>query len=116
MLRHVVLFALREGASTADAEELVRELEGLRATVPGVRALACGRDVSGRGSFQVGLTVDFDDRAGLAAYLAHPEHARVVAEVLPRLARPHREVVDFPLETPPARPPAPEETSPGWQG
>jgi len=78
---HVVTFKWRDGdfndRGIADA------LRGLVARVDGVHSYLCGSDV--------GLTPDandfavvgtFDDRASFIAYRDHPEHQRILAEMI----------------------------------
>lgn len=55
-------------------------LAALAGLIPSVRRLDVGADVLSLGrSFDTGLVAEFDDRAGLDEYDAHPEHQAVVA-------------------------------------
>jgi len=78
---HVVTFKWRDGdfndRGIADA------LRGLVARVDGVRSYLCGSDVGltpGANDFAVVGT--FDDRASFIAYRDHPEHQRILAEMI----------------------------------
>jgi hypothetical protein len=77
MLTHVVLCKLKEW-TPEQAAEVVSRLRALAERVPTVRSLEVGADVvrSPR-SYDVGLVVKFDDRAGMEAYQMHPEHVPV---------------------------------------
>lgn len=82
IVRHVVMWRLREDACgngrRACAEQLARELGGLRDLVPGILRIEAGvdRDCPGDG-YDVVLVSDFPDWEALEAYQRHPEHERV---------------------------------------
>lgn len=79
MLTHVVLFKLKE-RTLENVAAAVSQLAGLADKVPTVRSLEVGADVvQSPRSYDVGLVVKFDDRAGLEAYQVHPEHVPVSA-------------------------------------
>lgn len=77
MLTHIVCFRYKADTSEETRAEHRNRLAGLR-TLAGVRDLKVGADVvrSPR-SFDTGLIVVFDDRAGLAAYAVDPAHVPV---------------------------------------
>lgn len=77
MLTHVVCFKYREDVSDAVRDDHRRRLAGLR-SLAGVVDLKVGADVVGSArSFDTGLVVIFEDRAGLDAYAVNPEHVPV---------------------------------------
>ena len=83
MLRHIVLLGFKESIAPAERATLLDAIRGLQANVPSIRALELGENVGparGEGYTHVAI-VTFDDRDGLAAYLAHPEHAPVGARI-----------------------------------
>lgn len=83
MLRHIVLFSFKESVAPADRAALLDAIRGLRAKVPSLRSLELGENVSparAQGYTHV-LLETFDDRDGLAAYAAHPEHVPVLARI-----------------------------------
>jgi len=83
MLRHVVLLRFRPDAPADTAPRAVEALKTLPARIPEIRAYQPGLDVVREArSYDVGLIGDFDDRAALARYLAHPAHVEVVREYL----------------------------------
>ncbi len=98
MLKHIVLWKLKEYAEGADraanAEKLKAEIEALPAAIPAIKRLEVGLNViDGPQAFDVALYTEFEDRDGLQAYLDHPEHVRV-AEFLGKI-RSERAVVDY---------------------
>jgi hypothetical protein len=77
MLTHIVSFKYKTDVPDAVRDEHRRRLAGLRA-LGGVVDLKVGADVvrSAR-SFDTGLVVVFEDRAGLDAYAVDPQHVPV---------------------------------------
>jgi hypothetical protein len=77
MLTHIVSFKYRADVSEAVRQDHRQRLAGLR-SVKGVVDLKVGADVvrSPR-SFDTGLVVIFNDRAGLDAYAVDPQHVPV---------------------------------------
>lgn len=89
MLRHVVLFAFKEEISPAERAAVLDALRGLAATVPSLRALEVGENISparAQGYTHIVLET-FDDRAGLEAYNTHPMHVPVAARLRAAAAR-----------------------------
>ncbi len=77
MLTHIVCFKYKADVSAETRREHRDRLDGLRA-LTGVVSLQVGADVvhSAR-SFDTGLIVVFNDRAGLDAYAVDPQHVPV---------------------------------------
>ncbi|VXB98054.1 Stress responsive protein [Burkholderia sp. 8Y] len=82
MLRHIVMWKLKEFAEGASRAENAQKLKA--------RLETCRSLVKGQGHFEVGiaqpgfdctydvvLVSDFDDTASLAAYQVHPKHLAV---------------------------------------
>ncbi len=83
VIRHVVLWAFTESVPPAERDGIVAAGRGLRATVPSLRSLEVGENVSlarAHGYSHV-LVATFDDRDGLAAYMSHPDHVPVGARL-----------------------------------
>lgn len=83
MIRHVVLWTFKEAVPQAERDGILAAVRGLRATVPSLRSLEVGENVSparAQGYTHV-LVETFDDRDGLAAYASHPDHVPVVARL-----------------------------------
>lgn len=77
MITHVVLFKLKDGSPEA-VEKAAEVLRGLEGKVPSIRSIEVGVDVlRSQRSYDIALTVRFDDLAGLDAYQSHPEHVKV---------------------------------------
>ena len=79
MVKHIVMWTLREsagGRTAADnALEMKSQLEGLRGLVDGMLLLEVGVDFSRTpSSADLALYSEFTDRAALAAYATHPDH------------------------------------------
>ncbi len=79
---HVVLFGLPEDADPAQADELIADVDALLRHLPTVRRLERGKraDTAVRPivltDYDVGLLVMLEDKAGLDAYLTHPDHVK----------------------------------------
>jgi hypothetical protein len=96
LLRHVVLFKMKEGTPPEEVENIGRAFLRMRERIDEIYDLEWGSDVSVEGKtegFTHCLLVTFRSEADRDAYLPHPEHR--AAQVV---ARPHLEkalVVDF---------------------
>ena len=80
-LRHVVCLKFVEGTTDAQIKELVAEVYAFPRTIPEMKAVEGGTNVSKEGhdkGFTHCFTMTFDDVKGLEVYLPHPEHVRVV--------------------------------------
>jgi hypothetical protein len=82
MLLHVVLFRPKPGLERETHVALAQAIQSAARTIPSVRRFEVGRSIddpppyaaSGFLAFPFVATVEFDDRAGLLAYLDHPAH------------------------------------------
>ena len=82
MIAHVVLFRLRPDLSEADTElfeqafeRALREISSIRRTRVGKRVvLGRGYEQLMRADYPYAAIIEFDDVAGLEAYLSHPAH------------------------------------------
>ncbi len=82
MIRHIVMWKLKEHAEGADRATNARKvkalLESLNGKIPGMRHLEVGVDFSATTqSADIVLYSEFDSRAALDAYHDHPAHAAV---------------------------------------
>ncbi|MGF6642983.1 Dabb family protein [Paraburkholderia sp. GAS82] len=98
MIRHIVMWKLKEsaeGASRAEnAVKLKEKLEGCRNIVPGILHLEVGLAGAGLDStYDVVLVSDFADKASLDAYQVHPTHEALKSFV--SAVRESRECVDY---------------------
>ncbi len=82
MTFHLVLFRPRRGLPDEDRDELVAAMRAAAAGIPSVRRFVIGERVanppqyvlSGFPDFPYMAWLEFDDEAGLHAYLSHPLH------------------------------------------
>lgn len=86
MLSHVVLFRLRSNLGQAEREAFVHALEVALRDISTIRGFRIGRRVTFGAGYEKGLpdfefcgVIDFDDLAGLRAYLEHPAHEDIGA-------------------------------------
>ena len=82
MIRHVVLFKLRDNA---DAPQIFISLKNLQSQIPGIVNISTGADCSPEGlqrGYTHGFTVDFVDAAARDGYLPHPAHQKVGAMIV----------------------------------
>lgn len=83
MLRHVVMVRLTQDMTAAQKEALRAGLGRLPEVIPGIRSYRFGDDAGlNEGNFDFVVTADFDDADGYLAYRDHPDHKRLVAELL----------------------------------
>ena len=83
MLKHIVMFRLKdsaEGHSKAEnARELKTLLESLKEKIPVVKCLEVGINVGKSASASdIVLYSEFDDMQALEVYREHPEHKKAV--------------------------------------
>lgn len=98
MLKHIVMWKLKDEALGMDkaalALELKARLESLVGRVPSIRAFEVGLNVvAADTASDVVLVSAFDDLAGLQSYVDHPIHQEVVAFVKQVVAE--RRAVDY---------------------
>jgi hypothetical protein len=84
----VVCLTWAPATTPADVEAVRVALAALPGRIPEIRAYAVGPDAgAAEGNADFGIVADFDDVAGWRCYQDHPEHQRVLAELIrPRLA------------------------------
>lgn len=81
MIRHIVVFEFKEGASAEERAELLAEIRELPSRYPTMRRFASGENISQRDSaFSHAFSVEFDDEADLIAYLNSDTHEEFVIE------------------------------------
>lgn len=83
MIRHVSLFSFTGGATPEICRTVREALERLPGLVPEIRQYIFGPDLGvNDGNFDYAVVADFDDIEGYIAYRDHPEHRRVLREVI----------------------------------
>ncbi len=98
MIKHVVLWNVKEEAMDMDKEQIIRELtERLRELdkkLDMIEALEVGTDIThGDASADFILTTIFKNREDLQRYREHPEHLKVV-EFIKNVTN-DRKVIDY---------------------
>ena len=87
LIAHVVLFKPRPDVTDAERQALVAAFEYAVRAIPDVRGVRVGRRVTHGAGYEqtapdlanVLIVLDFDDLAGLQAYLRHPAHEELGA-------------------------------------
>jgi len=83
MLRHVVMFQWKEGASEAEKAAVSAGLGELPGAIPQIRRYEFGGDAGlTEGNQDFVVVADFDSEADYDAYRIHPEHVRVIQEAI----------------------------------
>jgi hypothetical protein len=86
MIAHVVLLRLRDDLSNDDLRSFAQLFQLACREIPTIRAAKIGPIVSmdgttppllGDKAYTVAACLEFDDRQGLDAYMAHPRHAEL---------------------------------------
>ncbi len=98
MLKHIVVFKLKETAEGATKQEnfrkIKKELEALKAIIPQIIKIEVGMNViPSDTAYDVAIYSEFADEKDLDSYMKHPEHVRV-AGFLAKV-RENRVVVDY---------------------
>jgi hypothetical protein len=84
MIAHVVLFAPKPDLADADRQKVLDALTAAASEIPSIRRFRIGRRVRhGLPGYEQAMKIDFeyvaliefDDEAGLRAYLQHPSHS-----------------------------------------
>lgn len=89
-VKHIVFFKFKESASPEQIDKIFEELMDLSEAIPGIEDYVAGINNSAEGlseGFTHGFVMTFTDAAARDAYLPHPEHERVKAEILPQVEK-----------------------------
>ena len=98
MIKHIVMFRLRDSAVAKNKDENLQVLkvlfESLQEKIPMVRCLEVGINMGKSASASdIALYSEFDDMQALEDYRLHPEHVRVV-EFIDKVCS-ERRVLDY---------------------
>jgi Stress responsive A/B Barrel Domain len=98
MIKHVVMWKLKdqaEGASKAEnVTKMKKLLEGMEDGIPSIRDLEVGINIpSHDATHDIMLSTEFRTMVELDAYRKHPDHLKV-AEFIKKVVE-HRSAVDF---------------------
>jgi hypothetical protein len=88
VIAHVVLFRPRANLSAQARQALAASFEAALTRIPSIRRARVGRrviagrpyDALMRVDYAYAAVIEFDDRAGLMAYLEHPTHEQLAAQ------------------------------------
>ena len=73
MVKHIVVYTLKEGVNKAEAVEIIRSaLEPLVGVIPGLLTMQIRRTY--QGNMDYALYSEFENRQALADYRNHPAH------------------------------------------
>ena len=98
MIKHVVMWRLKDEAGGQPKEANIRDMKGwlesLPARIPQIRSFEVGLNINpSERAWDVVLVSSFEDEADLAAYSSHPQHQAVVASI--RAVTAEVRVVDY---------------------
>lgn len=98
MIKHIVMWKLKDSARGVSKEENAKELksvlEDLKDKIDVIKEIEVGMDFNGSAAaYDVALYSVFDSRDDLQTYQKHPEHVKVVDFV--NEIRDERVVVDY---------------------
>ncbi len=98
MVKHIVFWKMKEALSASDREEALRKIkrgfEAMQGVIPGLLRIEVGIDfLRSPESSDFALYCEFESRAALDGYQAHPLHQAMLPLV--RDVRIERRVVDY---------------------
>jgi stress responsive alpha/beta barrel protein len=98
MMKHIVMWRLKDFTNGANKEENAKKLksllESLKGNISEIRCIEVGINVNpSNAAFDVVLYSEFDSLSDLEAYQKHPEHLKIVSFV--NEVRLERGVVDY---------------------
>lgn len=83
MVEHILLMRWKDQTPQEAIDRAMAALRGFKEQIPGIVDLSCGLNFSERAKgYTHALVVRFNDRAALDAYFPHPEHQRVVQNLI----------------------------------
>jgi quinol monooxygenase YgiN len=90
VLRHAVFFKFREGTSDEEIAKVAKAFAALKDKVDSIKDYQAGKNISKLGfddGFKNCYLLTFDDEAGRAKYLPHPDHKAFGAGLGPNLEK-----------------------------
>ena len=76
MLKHVVVWKMKEENKLSNMEKIKEMLEALPAKIDKIKSLSVGFNENG-GEYDIILITDFENKNDLMEYDEHPEHQKV---------------------------------------
>ena len=99
MVKHIVLFKLKESLSAAEKADIMHRckaaIEALPATIPFIRDIHVGLNENPAETWDICLNSSFDTLDDVKAYSIHPAH--VAAAGILKEAKENRACVDYTL-------------------
>ena len=81
MVKHIVMFKLKD-KSPDNLDFALSTLMSLEGNIESLRMIEVGLDFNkSERAYDIVLTTHFDDEAGLASYVAHPNHLPVITKM-----------------------------------
>lgn len=71
MIKHIVIWSMKDGVTAEQKSEMKKRLEGLTAVIAEARVIEVGIDDE---NGTMSLTSEFDSAEDLAVYQGHPDH------------------------------------------
>ena len=98
MVKHIILWNLKEAYSDSEKDEIrkniKRELEGLKGKIPGLIDIRVQTEHLPSSTADLMLDSTFESAGALAGYSVHPEHVKV-ADMFVRPHTERRACLDF---------------------
>ncbi len=95
MVKHIILWKLKDEANTAEVKQGIKAgLEGLMGVIPGLMEIRVETEVLSSSNVDVMLYSVFTDEAALKGYAVHPAHVEV-ADTKVRPFTAVRSCIDF---------------------
>jgi len=87
-IKHIALLKFKEGTAQDYVDQVLNQLLELSESIEGIEDYVCGTNNSSEGlsqGFTHGFVMTFGDAGARDAYVAHPEHKKFTAGVLPSI-------------------------------
>ncbi|MEK0317148.1 Dabb family protein [Cohnella sp. 56] len=79
-IRHQVIFDLKHGKDSAEADRFLKDGWRILTSIPAVRNFEVLKQVSPKNDYTYGFSMEFASQADYDSYNAHPAHVAFVAE------------------------------------
>jgi hypothetical protein len=101
MIRHIVLFSLKNTVTDKELDDLTCDLAGLKDKISGILNFYPGKNSSPEGlgkNYGYGFTMDFQSAEARDKYLPHPDHQLVVKKIMTMLEDGLNSIIAFDYE------------------
>ena len=79
-IRHMVIFNLKYGKASAEADKFLTDGKAVLTQIPVVEGFEVLMQVSPKNDYDFGFSMEFADQAAYEAYNSHPQHVNFVKE------------------------------------